>query len=110
MKKAFSIIMILLVVLGSTGAVFAAENGVDALADEKNPAFEVYSMDEMDEMGMVILTNNEDLHFSLEHGHIMIPGDASEYTDSPIFVTMEHHEGSHLAPYGRIKLFKHVME
>lgn len=107
MKKVFSIIMMLLLVFGSTGAVFAAEDGVDALADETNPAFEVYYMDEM---GMVILVNNDDLHFSLDHGHIMIPGDASEYTDSPIFVTMEHHEGSHLEPYGRIILFDHDME
>ncbi len=107
MKKVFSIIMMLLLVLGSTGAVFAAEDGVDALADEKNPAFEVYSMDEM---GMVILVNNDDLHFSLDHGHIMIPGDISEYNDSPVFVTMEHHDGSHLAPSGRIKLFDHDME
>ncbi len=107
MKKVFSIAVVLLILLVSSGAAFAAENGVNAKANEKNPAFEVHGMGDMG--GMVVHTQNSDLHFSLNHGHIMIPGNAAENTNSPIFKSMENHQGAHIEPSGRVKQFDHGM-
>jgi|GEM_PF-4738993 len=107
MKKVFTIVTMLLIILTSTGVAFAAENGVEAKANDRNPAFEVMEMDDMG--GMVVHTSNEDLHFSRMHGHIMIPGNAGANTNSPIFKSMDHHEGSHIEPSGRIPQFGHGM-
>lgn len=98
MKKTviFMAIMLALTIL-STGTVFAAENGVDAKADERNLAFEEEGM-------MVVNVKNTDLHFSSMNGHIMIPGNAAENTKSPVFKSMEMESGmdmTHLAPPGR---------
>lgn len=100
MKKVvvFMAIMLALIIL-STGTVFAAVNGVEAKANERNPAFKNEGM-------MVVNENNTDLHFSTMHGHIMIPGNAAENTKSPVFETMENGMGmTHLAPRGRVKQF-----
>ena len=105
MKKTviFMTIMLTLTIL-STGTVFAAENGVDAKANEKNPAFEEEGM-------MVVNVKNTDLHFSSMNGHIMIPGNAAENTKSSIIKTMEMDNDmgmgdmTHLEPPGRVKQF-----
>ena len=111
MKKAVLLMAIMLtLIILSTGTVFAAENGVEAKADERNPAFEVRGMGDMG--GMVVNVNNEDLHFSIMHGHIMIPGNAAENTKSPVFKSMEMESGmvmTHLEPPGRVKQFDHSM-
>ncbi|WP_422485003.1 hypothetical protein [Gudongella sp. DL1XJH-153] len=103
MKKAsvFMAFMLALTML-STGTVFAAENGFEAKASDKNPAFE--DMEDMHDMDMecVINVNNNDLHFS-SMGHIMIPGNAADNTESPIFDTMDGMDMGHLSPPDRVK-------
>ncbi len=105
MKKAvvFMAIMLVLTIL-STGTVYAAENGFDVKANDKNPAFDAETMH--GNMQVVKNVNNEDLHFS-NMGHIMIPGNAGENTESPIF---EPEMGvGHLSPPGRVKQFPQDM-
>lgn len=98
-------IMLALMIL-STGTVFAAENGFEAKASEKNPAFEA-GMGGM----MVFNENNDNLHFS-SMGHIMIPGNGTENEKSS-FKTMAMNnvmEMTHLEPPGWVKQFKDEME
>ncbi len=111
MKKTvvFMSIMLALMIL-STGTVFAAENGFEAKASEKNPAFEERSMNGMVGM-MVVNENNDNLHFS-SMGHIMIPGNGTENEKSS-FKTMVMDnvmEMTHLEPPGWVKQFKDEME
>ncbi len=104
MKRAVVLMAIMLsLIILSTGTVFAAQNGFEAKASEKNPAFNLKGMGEMED-AMVVNENNTDLHFS-KMGHIMIPGNATENTQSPIFESMEMYDSSHIEPPGRVKQF-----
>ncbi|MDW7671564.1 MAG: hypothetical protein SCK57_09685 [Bacillota bacterium] len=106
MKKSLILpLVVLLLMVLSTGTVFAAVNGVEAKADERNPAFEVQGMGEMG--GMVVNENNKDLHFSIMHGHIMIPGNGGEKAQADVFQSggMGDMSMTHLAPTGRVKQF-----
>ena len=93
-----------MVIILSTGTVFAAQNGFEAKASEKNPAFNLKGMGEMED-AMVVNDNNKDLHFS-SMGHIMIPGNAAENAQSPIFKGMGMHDSSHIEPPGRVDRFE----
>ena len=108
MKKSlvFPLVLLLLMVF-STGTVFAAVNGVEAKADERNPAFEVGGMGEMEGM-MVVNVNNKDLHFSGMNGHIMIPGNGGEKAQADVFQSggMGEMSMTHLEPFGRVKQFQ----
>lgn len=107
MKKSLILTLsVLLLMVLSTGTVFAAVNGVEAKADERNPAFEGKSMGEKEGM-MVVNVNNEDLHFSRMNGHIMIPGNGGEKAKAPVFKPMEMDEMTmtHLEPFGRVDQF-----
>jgi hypothetical protein len=95
MKKSLIIVSSVIMMMAlMTATTFAAQNGFDAKADEQNPAFE-----ESGQGHMVINSYNQDLHFST-HGHIMIPGEAGQKSNSSVVVPMGMHDKTHVIPTG----------